>query len=113
MLLGFDPSDLTCSIAITGESPVSTRDIEKAVGEVLQTTGLSVMDKVDNPTKEEKLVQKMIGDLMPYFASEIIFDDSNVRAALGPEIVSWKMDLNFLRKMITSYYKAENPEIVP
>lgn len=98
---------------ITGESSVSTRDIEKAVGEVLQTTGLSVMDKVDNPTKEEKLVQKMIGDLMPYFASEIIFDDSNVRAALGPEVVSWKMDINFLRKMITAYYKAENPEIIP
>ena len=55
----------------------------------------------------------MIGDLMPYFASEIIFDDSNVRAALGPEIVSWKMNLPFLRKMITAYYKAENPEIIP
>ena len=70
---------------ITGESPVSTQDIETAVCEALQTTGLCVMQKVENPTKQEQLVQRMVSDLMPYFASEIIFDNTNVRADLGDE----------------------------
>ena len=98
---------------ITGDSPVSRYDIEKAVCEVLQSHGLSVMEHVDNPSKQEILVQKMIGDLMPYFESEIIFDQTNVRKALGDKALDWKLDLDFLRKMILAYYKRENPEVVP
>ena len=98
---------------ITGESPVSTQDIETAVCEALQTTGLCVMEKVENPTKQEQLVQRMVSDLMPYFASEIIFDNTNVRADLGDEALNWKMDISFLRKMISAYYRKANPEIMP
>ena len=98
---------------ITGDSPVSRYDIEKAVCEVLQAQGLSVLKVVENPTKQEILVQKMIGDLMPYFESEIIFDQTNVRKALGDAALDWKLDIDFLRKMITAYYKRENPEVVP
>lgn len=98
---------------ITGDSPVSRYDIEKAVCEVLQSHGLSVQKVVENPSKQELLVQKMIGDLMPYFESEIIFDQTNVRKALGDKILDWKLDIDFLRKMITAYYKREIPEVVP
>ena len=81
---------------ITGESPVSTKWIEEAVCEVLKAEGLQICDEVNDPTKEEKLVQRMISDLMPYFASEIIFDSSNVREKLGDDFLNWKLDINFL-----------------
>ena len=97
---------------ITGESPVSTVWIEQAVSEVLKAKGLQVCAAVADPTKEEKLVQRMISDLMPYFASEIIFDSSNVREKLGDEILDWKLDLEFLKKMITAYYRREFPELL-
>ena len=54
----------------------------------------------------------MISDLMPYFASEIIFDSSNVREKLGDDFLNWKLDINFLKKMITMYYKKEFPELL-
>lgn len=97
---------------ITGESPVSTRDIEIAVTTTLKTHGLKVMDKVENPTKEEKMVQSMIGDLMPYFASQIIFDNTEVKKALGEEALAWKQDLPFLKRMAYSFYKQTSPELV-
>ena len=97
---------------ITGESPVTTKWIEEAVSYVLKAKGLQVLAKVENPTKEEKLVQRMISDLMPYFASEIIFDSSNVREKLGNEVLDWKLDVDFLKKMITAYYQKEFPELL-
>ena len=97
---------------ITGESPVSTKWIEEAVCEVLKAEGLQICAEVNDPTKEEKLVQRMISDLMPYFASEIIFDSSNVREKLGDDFLNWKLDINFLKKMITMYYKKEFPELL-
>ena len=97
---------------ITGDSPVSTENISIAVSSILQATGLGVFDKVENPTAEEQLVVKMIEDLLPYFTTKIIFDNSNVRAALGDEILNWKQDLPFLKRMAYSYYKQEMPELV-
>ena len=97
---------------ITGESPVATKWIEEAVVDVLKAKGLQVLAEVKDPTKEEKLVQRMISDLMPYFASEITFDSSNVREKLGDKVLDWKLDINFLKKMITMYYKKEFPELL-
>ena len=97
---------------ITGESPVTTKWIEEAVSEVLKAKGLEVVAEAENPTKEEKLVQRMISDLTPYFASEIIFDSSNVREKLGDEFLNWKLDINFLKQMITKYYEKEFPELL-
>ncbi len=97
---------------ITGESPVSTLGICEAVSSILQTTGLKLVDKVEDPTKEERLVVQMIGDLMPYYTTQITFDSSNVRKALGPEILDWKQDLAFLKRMAYSYYKQELPDLV-
>lgn len=97
---------------ITGESPVSTEMIAEAISYVLKTAGLTVQEKVDNPTPDEQLVMKMIGDLMPYFTTQITFDNSNVRKALGDEILNWKLDTDFLKRMAHSYYTIENPDIV-
>ncbi len=97
---------------LTGMSPVSTKMIETAVCEALKTTGLGIVDIVDNPSKEEKLVQRMLDDLLPYFKSDITFDNSNVINALGKEVLDWKLDLDFLRKMVLAYYQEHNPELL-
>lgn len=97
---------------LTGMSPVSTEMIAIAVCEALQTTGLCIVDNVENPSKEEKLVQRMLDDLLPYFKSDITFDNTNVINALGKEVLDWNLDLDFLRKMIHAYYKEHNPELL-
>ena len=97
---------------ITGDSPVSTDMIGVACRDILKVTGLRTVDKNDDPSKDEKLVMRMIEDLIPYFSTQITFDNSNVRADLGDEILNWKLDVPFLRRMAYSYYKQELPGIV-
>ena len=109
--LFFMPVENKC-YHITGESPVTTKDIERSVVETLKIKGLRIVDKGENMTQQEKMVQTFIGDLMPYFVSNITFDSSNVRAALGPEILNWKQDLAFLKRMAYSFYKQTSPELV-
>ena len=109
--LFFKPVENKC-YHITGESPVTTKDIEASVVQTLKINGLVIVEKADDLTPQEKMVQAMIGDLMPYFVSNITFDSSNVRAALGPEILNWKQDLAFLKRMAYSFYKQTSPELV-
>lgn len=109
--LFFKPVENRC-FHITGESPVSTQDIETAITCVLKTHGMTVMEHVDHPTREETMVQMMIEDLMPYFASQIIFDNTEVKAVLGPEALAWKQDLPFLKRMVYSFYRQTAPELV-
>ncbi len=97
---------------ITGDSPVSTQMISEAVSYVLKAKNLRVLDKVEDKTKEETLIMRMIGDLIPYFTTQIIFDQTNVRADLGDKALDWKLDVDFLKMMAIAYYKQENPDIV-
>ena len=97
---------------ITGDSPVSTEMIGIACRSILKVTGLRTVETNDDPSKDEKLVSRMIEDLIPYFSTQITFDNSNVRADLGDEILNWKLDVLFLRRMAYSYYKQEIPGIV-
>ena len=97
---------------ITGESPVSLKDIQVSIENSLGAKGIVVMEKVPDPRPEEKLVMKLIGDLMPYFSSQIIFDNSNVKAALGAEALAWRVDLNFLEKISHAYFKANFPDVL-
>ena len=109
--LFFQPVENKC-YHITGESPVTTQDIEASVVQTLKFNGLRIVDHAEDLNREEKMVKAMIGDLMPYFLSNITFDSSNVRAALGPEILDWKQDLAFLKRMAYSFYKQTSPELV-
>jgi thioester reductase-like protein len=109
--LFFKPVQNKC-YHITGESPVTTKDIEASVVQTLKVIGMKIVESADDLTPQEKMVQAMIGDLMPYFVSNITFDSSNVRAELGPEILDWKLDLAFLKRMAVSYYKQTCPELV-
>lgn len=97
---------------ITGDSPVSTHMISEAMSYVLKTSGLSVVEKVEDPTPDERLITKMIEDLMPYFVTQITFDQTNVRKYLGDEALNWVMDVDFLKKMCYAYFKQENPDVV-
>ena len=97
---------------ITGESPVSTEDIKTAIATVLKTEGLQVLESVPDQTPEERRVQMMIEDLMPYFASQIIFDNTQVKADLGEEALNWKQDLAFLKRMAHSYYKEMDSSLL-
>ncbi|MCP4178799.1 MAG: NAD-dependent epimerase/dehydratase family protein, partial [bacterium] len=63
---------------ITGRGPGSVNDIEIVIKKALKIDGLSVVEKVDKQTIKEKLIHKFLGDLLPYFASEITFDIQNV-----------------------------------
>ena len=49
---------------------------------------------------------------MPYFVTQITFDQTNVRKYLGDEALDWVMDVEFLKKMCYAYYKQENPDVV-
>jgi nucleoside-diphosphate-sugar epimerase len=93
---------------ITGDSPVKTTDISEVTSPILKVTGVTVEEKVENPSMDEKLVQRFLGDLLPYFSSQTVFDQSNIIAKLGKEVLDWKLDLNIL---IGEFYKDNYPEL--
>jgi len=97
---------------ITGDSPVTTEMIRVALSEIMQVSGLQLVDKLENPTRDELLVSRMLEDLLPYFTTQIIFDNSNVYEDLGAEALSWKQDVPFLRRMAYSYFKQDYPQLV-
>ena len=97
---------------LTGESPVSTVMIAEALSCILKMPNLCVTRAQLEENADEKLIRKMIGDLMPYFETRITFDSSSVREVLGAEILDWKMDVDFLKRMAFAYYKECSPELV-
>jgi hypothetical protein len=90
---------------ITGDSPVSTKMIEDVVCSVLKLKGVTVQGNIPDPTMDEKLVHRFIGDLLPYFSSTSKFDQTNVRAALGDEALNWVLDKDRLTVLIKGFYK--------
>jgi hypothetical protein len=48
---------------------------------------------------------------MPYFSSQMTFDDTNVKDALGEDAVAWKLDLDFLIRMARSYFHEKFPDL--
>ena len=97
---------------ITGDSPVTTKMIEKAVCRALGLIGVSVESEVKNPNPEEKIVQKFLADFLPYFSSEIIFDLKNVQKALGCPSIEWNMSRENLAKIIREFYSENYPDLV-
>jgi hypothetical protein len=86
--------------------------IAEALSCILKMPGLCVTRAQLEENADEKLIRKMIGDLMPYFETRITFDSSSVREVLGDEILDWKMDVDFLKRMAFAYYKECSPELV-
>lgn len=108
--LFFKPVE-NCTYHLTGNSPVSVHDIAKNIGDTLRIKGIKVMEKVDNMSQDEKLIGRMIGDLLPYYSSQIIFDQSNVINALGKDFIAWKFDDDHLGIIMKQFLKSFFPNV--
>ncbi len=96
---------------ITGESPLSTHQIENSICRVLRLDGTTVNGGPVSETMDNKLMARFLGDLFPYFSSDIVFDQSNVRKALGDKILDWEYGQKGLEILIRSFYKDYFPNV--
>lgn len=90
---------------VTGNSPMTTLEIDDAISDVLNLEGLAVDGGETPENMDEKLMERFVGDLYPYFSSDIIFDQTNVIEALGPQAVAWTYGSPGLQRMIRSFYR--------
>ena len=97
---------------VTGKNPGSLEDIAKVSRLLLKIEGLEVVKKAAHLTLKEKLVHKFLGDLMPYFSTEITFDTKNVAEALGEDKLDWEIDYDALYIVIKEYFNNMFPEIL-
>lgn len=96
---------------ITGESPLSTHQIENSICRVLRLDGTTVNGGPVAETMDNKLMARFLGYLFPYFSSDIVFDQSNVRKALGDKILDWEYGQKGLEILIRSFYKDYFPNV--
>ena len=96
---------------LTGNSPVSTLMIGEAICRALGIDGVTVEADVENPSPDEKVVQKFLSDFLPYFSSQGVFDVKNTKKALGCPSVDWIMDTDNLEKIIHGFYLDRYPEL--
>ena len=96
---------------ITGNSPVSVNDIARNISNTLKIRGLKVLEKVEDPTADEKLVTRFLGDLLPYYSSRIIFDQTNIREALGEEFIAWRFDDEHLGIIMREFLRSFFPNV--
>ena len=96
---------------LTGNSPVSTADIEKAIANTLKVKNVRIVESIPDPTMEEKLLHRFLGEFLPYFGSETVFDVSNSIARFGKESLEWDLDGDKLVALIGSFYKDNFPEL--
>ncbi len=96
---------------VTGDSPISTREIEDTICGILRLDGVTVDPNEKAPDMDNKLMGRFLGDLYPYFSSDIIFDQSNVRKVLGDGILDWEYGSKGLEILIRSFYKDYFPNV--
>ena len=96
---------------ITGDSPVTTRQIEDSICKILRLDGVSVGEEKASETQDTSLMSRFVGDLFPYFSSDIVFDQSNVRAALGDSVLDWEYGTKGLETLIRSFYLDYFPNV--
>ena len=97
---------------LTGNTYVSIFDILEAVGKILKVKNVKIVESIDDDwTMDEKLLHRFLGEFLPYFGSEAIFDISNVVEKFGAESINWTLKGEPLFKMIHSYYKEFFPEL--
>ena len=89
---------------ITGDSPISNKQIQTAIGNALNISGVTVDPTKDGVGGNANMMSRLLGDLLPYFSSDIVFDQSNVRKALGDEILDWEYGVKSLEALVKSFY---------
>lgn len=91
---------------ITGNSPVSVHDIENTIAKMLRLDGVSVGEsKGGEVSQGEMLMSRFVGDLFPYFSSDIVFDQTNVRKVLGDKVLDWEFGTKGLEIMMRSFFE--------
>jgi hypothetical protein len=58
------------------------------------------------------MMSKFLGDLLPYFASNITFDQRNITDAMGSEFVNWEFGEVGLEKIVRSFINDFMPDSV-
>ncbi|MBR7106943.1 MAG: SDR family oxidoreductase [Lentisphaeria bacterium] len=96
---------------ITGDSPVTTKQIESTICKVLRLDDVTVGLEKGSENQNADLMSRFIGDLFPYFSSDIIFDQSNVRKVLGDKVLDWEYGAKGLEILIRSFYKDYFPNV--
>ena len=96
---------------ITGDSPLTTRQIEDTICTILRLDGIVVGQTKAADSKDDKMMSRFLGDLFPYFSSDIVFDQSNVRKVLGDKILDWEYGVAGLERLIRSFYLDYFPNV--
>ncbi len=96
---------------ITGDSPLTTEQIENTICRVLRLDGLSVGVEEQPQDADNKLMGRFLSDLFPYFSSDIVFDQGNVRKALGNGVLDWEYGEKGLEKLVRSFYLDHFPNV--
>lgn len=99
-LLQLKPGNLTYHV--TGGHPVSANQILEAVCNVFRLKGVTIGMGRECKTAEEKMFTKWVGDLFPYFSSDLNFDQTMIFRDV-PASKSWGYGYEDLRMMIWAY----------
>lgn len=94
---------------VTGDKPVSTSMIDHAVCRTLRLEGIEVERREKNPGDD--VITRFLGDLLPYFASDIVFDQTNVKEALGDEKFECELGEKGLEVMMRSFFLDFFPDV--
>lgn len=94
---------------VTGDKPVTTNMIDHAVCRTLRLEGV----KVNHHEQEagDDIITRFLGDLLPYFASDIVFDQTNVREALGDQHFECELGETGLAVMMQSFFLDFFPDL--
>ena len=97
---------------LTGNSYVTTTDILIALEKALKVKNVQLVGSIEGDlTMDEKLLHRFLGEFLPYFRSEAVFNISNVIEKFGAESINWTLQGDALFQMIHRYYQEFFPEL--
>ena len=96
---------------VTGDSPVSTMMIDRAVCKTLKLAPVDISDRENREGDDDKIMERFLGDLFPYFAADVTFSQKNIRKALGDAALNWKYAEHELEVMMRNYFVDFYPDV--
>jgi len=60
---------------------------------------------------DEKLLSRLLRDLLPYFSLDIVFDQTNIDAALGEHKPVMNFDFEALKMLMSAYLLCFFPKV--
>ncbi len=96
---------------LTTDCPVKTNDINVAICETIKIKGVTVEHCPHELNVDEKLLSRLLRDLLPYFSLEIIFDQTNINAALGKNKPVIEFNLEWLKMLMAAYLLEFFPKV--